>query len=643
MRKLKEDAEAVKGEKIEEAVVTVPAYFYHKERAATMEAAKRAGLNVKQIINEPTAAALCFGVSHFRENAKVLVYDLGGGTFDVTLIQMLGGGQIKSLQTNGNHFLGGKDWDEALIRLVAGKIESETGFILDDDPELRRDVQDNAEAMKKALSSRSSASITVNVPDYGRLNVEVSLEEFESETSSLLEQTGALCESLLRQLHYSWRDVDDVLLVGGSTRMRQVPKYLQSKTGKAPLSQVNPDEAVALGAAIQVNQELPEYGVVRVGGAKKKANFFSGPISKVTVGKETSFANALQVRQRDVVAHAMGVIAVNAEGTEYINKTIIPANQQIPVKCAESFHFMTSKDGDNEMEIYVLQGSKQILQCQIIGKYVVTGIQHRREDNPTTIRIQYSYDVNGMIHVQARQGDSDKDLPIREEPVPADMSKYGRPVEKDEMMKNSVAPLSIVFAIDTSGSMYGEPIEDALDAIGKFIDQVIDYPGELEVGAISVADRSIIEVPLRDPRKSDVKGLIRRKILKSGAGVGNSGQPFDDILKCLANKDGQRIALVLADGMWYHQPFAVRRAKECHKKEITIVGIGFGSADKKFLKDISNGEFDPVMLASSSELVASFGKIAQEISSSGNSKKAGDTGGSRAPSETWLAIGERKR
>src|SRR5699024_6495963 len=152
-----------------------------------------------------------------------------------------------------------------------------------------------------------------------------------------------------------------------------------------------------------------------------------------TVGKEIALNNALCMSHVDVVAHAMGVIAVNAEGTHYINKTIVPANQRIPVKCAEAFHYYTSARGENEVEIYVLQGIKTPLDCEIIGKYVVSGISHNRNDNPTTIKIQYSYDINGIVHVQARQGNGTTDLPIREEPVPADMSKFGMPIDPQEI------------------------------------------------------------------------------------------------------------------------------------------------------------------------------------------------------------------
>ena len=651
LRYLKEETEKVTHQAIDEAVVTVPAYFYHKERQATMNAAKKAGLNIRQIINEPTAAAMNYGANHWRENARVLVYDLGGGTFDVTLVQMKKGNQMESLQTTGDHTLGGKDWDARISMIVEGKIEEETGLSSTDYPEIHQVVTQSAESIKKQLTTRNIASVKVNLPNYGWYSTAVSLDEFEQNTNDLIERTGTLCESLLRGLNITWRDVTDILLVGGSTRMRQVTTYLKRISGHAPLSQVNPDEAVALGAAIQVHLPLPEYSVITMAPVSdnKPSNAFSPfKFKKATattqatpayslpgvVGKETALNNALCMSHVDVVAHAMGVIAVNAEGTRYINKTIIPANQKIPVKCAEAFHYYTSARGDNEVEIYVLQGTKTPLECQIIGKYVVSEITHNREDNPTTIKIQYSYDINGMVHVQARQGNSTLDLPIREEPVPADMSKYGQPINPEDM-KPVAEPLSVVMAVDVSGSMSGEPIKDALDAMCHFVDNFEDYPGDVQIGAIAVSDESKIVQPLTG-NLSKCKSSIR-SITSCMTGVCNDGHPFNDIKSMLSGEKGRRIGIVLADGMWSYQDQAVAAAHSCHRLGIDITGIGFGSADQKFLKDISSGDVQ-AMLVDQSELTQSFGKIAQEIGGGSNAKK-GRTGGETSVA-TWLAINE---
>jgi molecular chaperone DnaK len=641
LRYLKEEAEAVTHQKIDEAVVTVPAYFYHKERGDTMEAARRAGLNIRQIINEPTAAALNYGANHWRENAKILVYDLGGGTFDVTLVEMQKNNHLRTLQTTGDHTLGGKDWDLRLASLIQNRIESETGYTVEEYPEIRQLVMQSAESVKKQLTTANNANVRLNLPDYGRYTTTVSLEDFNNATKDLIEKTGNLCKNLLDGKALGWSDITDILLVGGSTRMRQVSSYLKSISGHTPLAQVNPDEAVALGAAVQAHLPLPGYISNPVEDDIPQDNpmgfrFKKKPVkpSGLAVGKETSLPTALSVDLTDVVAHAMGVIAVNKEGTAYINKTIVPANSQIPVKCAESFSFRTSAKSDNEMEIYVLQGSKAPLDCEIIGKYVVTGITHNREDNPTTIRIMYSYDVNAIIHVQARQGNSNEDLPIREEPVPEDMSMYGRPIDPD-MLKSTAEDLTVMMAVDVSGSMSGQPLLDAKAAMKHFVDELEDYPGDVRIGAIAVSDRSlIVQKPTDDMRR--VKNAID-SITECMTGICNDAHPFDDIRQTLAYTEGRSLGIVLADGMWSHQDLAVSAAQACHRQDIEIVGIGFGSADKEFLRRISNGDIES-MLVSQSELSSSFGKIAQEIG--GGAKSSGGRTGESKATATWLAINE---
>ena len=651
LRYLKEEAEAVTGETIEEAVVTVPAYFFHKERQATMNAARKAGLKIRQIINEPTAAAMNYGVNHWRENARIMVYDLGGGTFDVTLVQMKKGNQMVSLKTTGNHTLGGKDWDGRLCSMIEQKVESDTGIIISEYPEVRQAISQLAENVKKQLTTKNTATAKMNLPDYGWYTTNVTLEEFEQCTADLIERTGTLCESLLQELRITWRDVTDILLVGGSTRMRQVGTYLKRISGHTPLCQVNPDEAVALGAAIQVHLPLPEYSVITVeedepapaghspfrfkrpaAPSAKNTPAYTGPTA---VGRETALDNALCMTQSDVVAHAMGVIAVSRDGTHYINRTIVPANQTIPVKCAEAFHFYTSPRGENEVEIYVLQGTKAPLESEIIGKYVASGIKHDRANNPTVIKIQYSYDVNGMVHVQARQGDSTEDLPIREEPVPDDMSKFGMPIDQEEMQGSAAEPLSLVMAVDVSGSMSGQPIKDARDAMCHFVDNFEDYPGEVEIGAIAVSDRSQIVQPLT--HKLDQCRASIRSITECMTGICNDGHPFADIKSMLSHVKGRKMAIVLADGMWSHQDAAIAAAKACHAKGIEITGIGFGSADEEFLRKISSGDIQ-AMLVQQSELTQSFGKIAQEIGG-GKTGRRGRTGGETAVS-TWRATDE---
>lgn len=439
LRHLKEDAEAFLGDNIKDAVITVPAYFYSKEREATIHAAETAGIKVKKIIDEPNAAAMAYGLNHWRENANILVYDLGGGTFDVTLVHMGKDGDLSTITTRGNHKLGGRDWDARIQDILVSRFEAETGLSIRDDQELLSIVGGMSEGVKKQLSAQNmqTAKVVASFPGYGKASVNITRAEFEENTADLLDRTGALCLAVLEEAGLSQRDVTDVLLVGGSTRMPQVPEYLQKLFRKRPLSHVNPDEAVALGAAIQSAKENESYAALAVqvvDGKKTTDRTKTALSSHVAVKAEKKLNSLSALSLRETTAHAMGVIAINDEGNRYYNEVIIPANHPRPVRAAKRFRFYTSPRMNNELAIYVLQGDNENpLDCQITYKYVVTGIQHvkRGEKIGTVIRIQYSYDANGVIHIQARQEDSNVDLPIRRENIPSDTSRFGQPITSE--------------------------------------------------------------------------------------------------------------------------------------------------------------------------------------------------------------------
>ena len=439
LKHLKDEAETTIGETIKDAVITVPAYFYSKEREATIRAAETAGLKVKKIIDEPNAAAMAYGLNHWRENANILVYDLGGGTFDVTLVHMEKDGVLSTITTRGNHKLGGRDWDARIEDILVTRFESETGLDIRGDRELLSIVSGMSEGVKKQLSAQNMQAIKVSAsfPGYGKAMVSITRAEFEENTADLLNRTGALCLAVLEEAELSQKDVTDVLLVGGSTRMPQVSSYLQRLFNKRPLSHVNPDEAVALGAAIQsskANEAYTALSVQVVDGKKITDRTNSGLSSHLTVREERKLSSLSMLTLKETTAHAMGVIAINDEGNHYYNEIIIPANHPRPVRAAKKFRFYTYPQSANELAIYVLQGdSENPLDCQISYKYVVTGIKHvnRGEINGTVIRIQYSYDVNGIIHIQARQENSTVDLPIRREKIPADISEFGQPVTSE--------------------------------------------------------------------------------------------------------------------------------------------------------------------------------------------------------------------
>lgn len=633
---LKSEAEKVTGQRIDGAVITVPAYFANAERLDTLDAASMAGINVLRIINEPTAAALNYSMKHWRENAVIMVYDLGGGTFDVTLVGMGKGHQMTSLATNGNHTLGGKDWDDCIIELIADKVYEETGEYVRDDREVMNDIRNSAERMKKQLSSNSVANCRIYVS--GR-TVEVSLtrDEFDSATSALLDKTRALCEDLLNGKGLTWKNVTDVLLVGGSTRMPQVADFLKKLIGKDPIRHVNPDEAVALGAAMQTILEQEDYVVYKPkdqsGTSAAKPGLFGRSVQSRNSGDEVlsdyrgpvkesvELDDIMVIGKRDVTSHGLGIISVDTTGTTYINETIIPLNSPIPGKCARALRLPTHKGNDNEWEIFVVNGDgelKDLLNANAVQtKYTVSGIDHVK--GGALVRAQYSFDRNGVIHVQARQGTENHDLPIRMEPIdPDELRKFYFPVEKTE----EKADLTIVLALDVSGSMSGKPMRDAQDAMIDFVKQYRDT--DAEIGVIAVSDScQWFMYPT-----SDAEACIRaiNSITCTVTGICNSAHPFDEIFDELKNVEGSRYAIILADGMWENQPLAVDKAHKCNRAGIETAAIGFGSADKKFLRDISSQDDLSIFTANSSGLTQSFGKIAQSIGTGGKGGKQEDAG-----------------
>lgn len=437
LRHLKEDAEAELGDTIADAVVTVPAYFYSPEREATLRAATVAGLKVKKIIDEPNAAAMAYGLNNWRENANILVYDLGGGTFDVTLTRMGRDGDLATITTRGDHFLGGRDWDDRIELILVEKFADETGIDIDDNIAIKRMLRGMTEGIKKQLSAMETAKVTATIPDFGVTSVVVTRSEFEEKTADLIDRTGALCQAVLDEAGLTLRDVTDVLLVGGSTRMPQVSKYILNLFGKKPITHVNPDEAVALGAAIQATKGNDTYTSLSVqvmsDGKKVTNRANSGLTTRAAVKPSRRLSSVGLLTLRETTAHAMGIVAIDEEN-RYYNEIIIPANHPRPVRAAKRFRFYTSANSKNELEIYVLQGdSRNPLDCLIPYKYVVTGIQHvnKGEKIGTVIRVQYSYDENGIIHIQARQGNAEADLPIRKDDVPVDVSRFGQSAATD--------------------------------------------------------------------------------------------------------------------------------------------------------------------------------------------------------------------
>ncbi|MDR1841214.1 MAG: Hsp70 family protein [Holophagales bacterium] len=631
LRHLKEEAEAELGDTIKEAVITVPAYFYSTEREATVRAATAAGIKVKKIIDEPNAAAMAYGLNNWRENANILVYDLGGGTFDVTLTRMGCNGNLSTIATRGDRLLGGRDWDNRIELLLLDKFAEETGADIHSDAATKTMIRGMTEGVKKQLSAMQSANATASIPDFGSATVVITRTEFEESTADLLDRTGALCQAVLTEAGFSARDVTDVLLVGGSTRMPQISQYIFRMFGKKPITHVNPDEAVALGAAIQSTKENESYAALSMqvmnDGKKVTDRSDSGLSLHLSVKPSQKLSSLGLLTLRETTAHAMGIIAVSADTTKYINDIIIPANHPRPVRVAKAFAFYTSANCVDEMEIYVLQGDKENPLDNIIPyKYVASGIRHIKEQKgKTTIKVQYSYDNNGIIHVQARQEDDRIDLPIRKEFVPDDMSKYALPIDPAEFQRLEL--LNVVMAVDVSGSMSGAPLSDAKAAMCNFIRQM-DF-SHTQVGVLAVSDSTAIVTKLTDNENACIRAI--QSITCGQTGYGNDAHPFAIIKSMLESKEGRLFSIILADGVWSYQDAAVAAAKQCNAAGIETAAIGFGSADEKFLKDISSEDAN-ALLVSQSQLTSAFGTIAQSLGG-GTARSGYDNTASDA--DTW--------
>lgn len=622
LKHLKRNAEKALGQSIDEAVITVPAYFEDGPRDATMKAAMEAGLKVGRIISEPSAAALNYGLEHWRQNAKILVYDLGGGTFDVTLTGMGKDNMLHTLGTVGEHKRGGRDWDERLKNLAADKFVEETGQDLREDVGFMNDLLADSEQWKKQLSKMPSINIKRYVNGCGNVVVTITREEFENATKDLLAMTGELCRSLLADLKVDWQDVTDVLLVGGSTRMPQVPAFLEMFTGKKPISHVDPDLAVAMGAAMAANMTERQYNgeeaeIISLDDNRSK-RLMANMKGKV---HEAEAVELSQLNLRDAVAHAMGIILVNNEKTAYVNETIIPKFSPVPCKYAVASRFHT---GEPEMLIYVVQGDGPLNTVRLKGKYIVTGM-NKVPGGMTTMYVQYSYDTNQKIHVQARQDGCEQDLPIREEPfTEEELNKFLQPYESD----NETQPLTAVVAIDVSGSMRGNPLELAKKhAIKNFIDKLEDL--NVRIGVIEVSD----SVKWATKPTNDLNRARKavRQIECGSTGGGNAADPFREIDEELSRVDGAALAVVLADGVWNDQRKAVKRAKECHRHNIEVAGIGFGCADQAFLDAISSRK-DLAQFTDLANLGAAFGNIAQQFS---GAKGRGNSTGAQSSAPTW--------
>ncbi len=435
LRKLKQDAEAYLGEKISDAVITVPAYFNDNQRQATKNAGKIAGFNVRRIINEPTASSLAYGLDK-AEGEKILVYDLGGGTFDVSILEV-GDGVFEVLATSGDTDLGGDDWDQRIIDYLVEEFRKETGIDLKQDPMAMQRLKEAAEKAKKELSGLMQTNI--NLPYIAadssgpkHLNVTLTRAKFQEMTEDLLERTIPSIEQALKDAKLKKEDISKVILVGGSTRMPAVQELVKNYFGKEPYKNINPDECVAMGAAIQ-------------GGV------LSGEVKDILL--------------LDVTPLTLGIETLGGVMTPMISR-----NTTIPAEKTQTFS--TAADNQTQVEIHVLQGERPMAKDNIsLGRFILDGIPPAPRGIPQ-IEVTFKINADGILEVKAKDKGTGKEQKITitastnlsEEEIQKKIKEAEKYAEEDRKRKERIEAMNTadaaIYTAEKTMKELGEKMTD---------------------------------------------------------------------------------------------------------------------------------------------------------------------------------------
>lgn len=472
LQKLKADAESYLGEKVTEAVITVPAYFNDAQRQATKDAGKIAGLDVKRIINEPTAAALAYGLDNEKEQ-KILVYDLGGGTFDVSIIE-IGDGVIEVLATNGDTHLGGDDFDNKLINWMVGEFKAQNSVDLSGDKMAMQRLKEAAEKAKKELSSATTTNINlpfISMNANGPLHFDMNLTraKFDELTNDLVERTAIPVQNALKDAGLTSSEIGQVLLVGGSTRIPAVQDKVKQLTGKEPSKSLNPDECVAIGASIQG-------------------------------GKLAGDAGAGEILLLDVTPLSLSIETMGGVATKLIER-----NTTIPTK--KSQIFSTAADNQTAVDINVVQGERQFAKDnRSLGQFRLDGIPPARRGVPQ-IEVTFDIDANGIVNVSAKDLGTGKEQHIT---ITAGSNMSDEDIDKavKEAAEYEAQDKKRKEAIDArnDADSFVFQTEKALNEVGDKIDASEKSALEADLNDLKALLESTKDVEMTEDQVAELKG-----------------------------------------------------------------------------------------------------------------------------------------